>query len=162
MIGGGYYVLAQTWDWFVIWASLPYVLGVTTVIFGKHIDKIDIDRGKKIYTLPVILGEKASRYAVIGMMALSYLIVIVLIILKYFTLVMAVVLLALPTLKQVIPPLLKPKPAEKPEDFPEGEGGWPLFFAPVAFINNRSFGGYFMLGFLADTLIRIFLPSFWI
>jgi len=37
MIGGGYYVLAHTWNWEVVIASLPYVLGVTTVIFGKHI-----------------------------------------------------------------------------------------------------------------------------
>jgi 1,4-dihydroxy-2-naphthoate octaprenyltransferase len=162
MIGGGYYVLAGAWDWFVVWASLPYVLGVTTVIFGKHIDKIEVDKSKKIYTLPVILGEKASRYVVIGMMGLSYLIVIVLIVMKYFTPVMAIVLLAIPAFKQVIPPLLKPKPAEKPDGFPAGEGGWPLFFAPLAFVNNRSFGGYFMLGLLADTLLRIFLPSFWV
>ena len=37
MIGGGYYILTQEWSWFVVLASLPYVLGVTTVIFGKHI-----------------------------------------------------------------------------------------------------------------------------
>ena len=162
MIGGGYYVLAGAWDWFVVWASLPYVLGVTTVIFGKHIDKIEVDKAKKIYTLPVILGEKASRYAVIGMMALSYLIVIALIVLKYFTPVMLVVLLAIPAFRQVLPALRQPKPAERPADFPDGEGGWPLFFAPLAFVNNRSFGGYFMLGLLADTLLRIFLPTFWI
>ena len=39
MIGGGYYVLTGTWSWKVVIASLPYALGVTTVIFGKHIDK---------------------------------------------------------------------------------------------------------------------------
>ena len=42
MIGGGYYVLARQWDWNVVMASIPYVLGVTTVIFGKHIDKRNI------------------------------------------------------------------------------------------------------------------------
>ena len=46
MIGGGYYVLTQTWSWNVVVASLPYVLGVTTVIFGKHIDKLDHGYGK--------------------------------------------------------------------------------------------------------------------
>jgi len=40
-------------------ASLPYVLGVTTVIFGKHIDKLPVDAAKKIFTLPVLIGEKA-------------------------------------------------------------------------------------------------------
>ena len=58
MIGGGYYVLAHQWNWTVVIASLPYVLGVTTVIFGKHIDKQKIDQVKKIFTIPVLIGEK--------------------------------------------------------------------------------------------------------
>ena len=62
MIGGGYYVLTHNWNWYVVLASLPYVLGVTTVIFGKHMDKRQIDKEKRIYTLPVIIGEKAARY----------------------------------------------------------------------------------------------------
>ena len=57
MIGGGYFVMAQQWSWNVVLASLPYVLGVTTVIFGKHIDKLREDKAKGIHTLPVILGE---------------------------------------------------------------------------------------------------------
>ena len=162
MIGGGYYVMSQQWDWNVVWASLPYVLGVTTVIFGKHVDKRDIDKSKKIYTLPVVLGEKLSRYAVLGMMVLSYILVVVLIITKYFTPVMLIVVLALPSLKQVFPVFLKPKPETKPDDFPEGEGGWPLYFAPLSFINNRSFGMWFMLGLVVDVLLRIFLPEFWV
>ena len=162
MIGGGYYVLARTWDWNVVWASLPYVLGVTTVIFGKHIDKIQIDKDKKIYTLPVILGEKYSRAAVQVMMVSSYLIVLGLIITRYFTPVMLIVLFALPKLIQVFPAFRKSKPMERPPEFPEGNGGWPLFFAPLAFINNRAFGGYFMVGLLIDVALRIFLPSFWI
>src|SRR5512141_3006840 len=72
MIGGGYYVLAHHWNWNVVIASLPYVLGVTTVIFGKHIDKLTIDRGKRIFTVPVIIGEKAARYADLAMMILPY------------------------------------------------------------------------------------------
>lgn len=162
MIGGGFYVLAGYWDWNVVWASLPYVLGVTTVIFGKHIDKIEVDRSKKIYTLPVVLGEKLSRYAVLGMMILSYVLVVVLIVAQYFTPVMLVVLFAIPSFKQVFPAFLKPKPETRPDDFPEGEGGWPLYFAPLAFLNNRSFGGLFMFGLLIDVLLRIFLPDFWV
>ena len=161
MIGGGYYVLTQTWDWNVIWASLPYVLGVTTVIFGKHIDKVKIDREKKIFTLPVVLGEKASRYVVLGMMIAPYLLVLALIATRYFTPVMALVLLAIPSLKEVFPAFLKPKPEERPEDFPEGNGGWPLYFAPLAFVNNRAFGVYFLVGLILEVLLRNFLPGFW-
>jgi len=42
-------------------AGLPYALGVTGVIFGKHIDKLGMDKDRRIHTLPVLLGEKASR-----------------------------------------------------------------------------------------------------
>jgi len=162
MIGGGYYVMSQTWDWNVIWASLPYVLGVTTVIFGKHIDKIEIDKAKKIHTLPVILGEKASRYAVLAMMVLPYLFVFGLIATKYFTPVMGIVVFAIPTFLKIYPSLLQPKPEEKPEEFPEGNGGWPLYFAPLAFGNNRAFGGLFMIGLLIDVVIRNIFPTFWV
>jgi MFS family permease len=40
MIGGTYYLLAGDLPLWVVIASLPYALGVTTVLFGKHIDKM--------------------------------------------------------------------------------------------------------------------------
>ena len=162
MIGGGYYVLTGKWDWNVTIASLPYVLGVTTVIFGKHVDKYLIDKSKGIHTLPVVIGEKAARYAVLAMMILPYLFTAYLIAVKFFTPVMAIVLLAIPTFMQTYPALLRPKPETRPEGFPEGQGGWPLFFAPLAFRNNRSFGSLFMLGLLIDVALRIFFPHFWV
>jgi 1,4-dihydroxy-2-naphthoate octaprenyltransferase len=155
MIGGGYYVLAHHWDWNVVIASLPYVLGVTTVIFGKHIDKLLIDKAKKIYTLPVLIGEKAARYGVLTMMILPYVFTLYLIAIKFFTPVLLIVLFALPTLRQILPALQKPKPETRPADFPDGQGGWPLYFAPMAFLNNRAFGMYFMLGVLIDVLLRV-------
>jgi 1,4-dihydroxy-2-naphthoate octaprenyltransferase len=161
MIGGGYYVLTQTWSWNVVWASLPYVLGVTTVIFGKHIDKIQVDKAKKIYTLPVIIGEIASRSIVLAMMVLPYLIVLTLIATKYFTPIMLLVLMAVPTLIKLYPQFCKPRPENKPDGFPEGQGGWPLYFAPQAFVNNRAFGIWFMLGLILDVLIRVIFPLFW-
>ena len=132
MIGGGYYVLAHHWNWNVVIASLPYVLGVTTVIFGKHIDKYLIDKEKKIHTLPVVIGEKAARYSVLAMMILPYFFTAYLIAVKFFTPVMAIVLFAIPTLRTIYPAILKPKPAGRPADFPDGQGGWPLYFAPMA------------------------------
>src|SRR5512137_1327696 len=97
MIGGGYYVLTGAWNWSVTLASLPYVLGVVTVIFGKHIDKLLVDRTKKIFTLPVLIGEKAARFTILAMMVLPYVLVIILIAMKYFTPVMLLVFLAVPT-----------------------------------------------------------------
>ena len=161
MIGGGYYVLAGQWDWNVVWASLPYVLGVTAVIFGKHIDKIEIDRAKKIRTLPVLLGERISRYAAIVMMVLPYFMVLNLVVRGYFTPVMLVVLFAIPTFLKIAPAFQQPRPKTRPESFPDGQGGWPLYFAPLAFANNRAFGGLFLLGLLVDVLLYKLVPFFW-
>jgi 1,4-dihydroxy-2-naphthoate octaprenyltransferase len=140
---------------------MPYVLGVTTVIFGKHIDKISVDTEKNIHTLPVVLGEKYSRYAVIGMMVLPYILTVGLIFTKYFTPVMLVVFFAIPSFLRTLPFLLKPRPKTRPEGFPDGQGGWPLYFAPLGFGNNRSFGGLFLFGLLVDVILRIVLPTFW-
>jgi hypothetical protein len=38
---------------------------------------------------------------------------------------------------------------------------WPTWFAGFAFRHNRLFSGLFLLGLLADTLLRLFLPHFW-
>jgi 1,4-dihydroxy-2-naphthoate octaprenyltransferase len=161
MIGGGYYVLTHNWDWNVIWATLPYALGVTTVIFGKHIDKLEADQQKNIYTLPVLIGEKVARQMVTGMMILPYFLLAYLVATKYFTPLILIGLIAIPRLLQVLPAFLKPKPAARPQDFPDGQGGWPLYFAPLAFGYNRSFGTLFVLGLIADVLIRLLLPTFW-
>jgi 1,4-dihydroxy-2-naphthoate polyprenyltransferase len=163
MIGGGYYVLTHHWDWNVLLASLPYVLGVTTVIFGKHIDKREIDLQKRIFTVPVLIGERIARYAVLLMMVLPYLVTAYLVAVKFFTPALAIVLLAIPTFLKTAPALLKPKPSTRPEGFPDGQGGWPLYFAPLAFINNRAFGTRFLLAIIVDAALRL-LPAtsaFW-
>jgi len=163
MIGGGYYVLSHQWNWNVVIASLPYVLGVTTVIFGKHIDKRRVDQEKKIFTVPVLVGEKTSRYSVLAMMILPYLITAYLILSRFFTPAMLVVLLAVPTFVKTYPALLKPKPETRPDGFPDGQGGWPLYFAPLAFINNRAFGMWFLFGLILDVALRLipFTSQFW-
>jgi 1,4-dihydroxy-2-naphthoate octaprenyltransferase len=161
MIGGGYYAIARHWSWEVVLASAPYVLGVTTVIFGKHIDKAGVDREKGIRTLPVLIGEGASRGVVIAMLLLPYLIVAGLIAVRYLTPAPAIVLLSLPALVRTLPAFFRPRPASRPEGFPEGQGGWPLYFAPMAFVYTRSFGTWFLLGIAGEAALRILVPGFW-
>ena len=157
MIGGGYYVIAGQWDWNVVIASLPYALGVTGVIFGKHIDKYEMDKARKIHTLPVLLGEKASRYTVLVMWVLQYLSVVYLIAIGFFTPLMLLVFLALKVFWQVLPMFRQPRPAEKPArnsssvDFPDV---WPNYFVAAAFQHNRRFGLLFLLGLILDTVLR--------
>ena len=57
----------------------------------------------------------------------------------------------------------KPKPETRPEGFPDGQGGWPLYFAPMSFWNNRSFGSLFMFGLLIDVALRLIplTQNFW-
>lgn len=157
MVGGGYYVITGRWSWDVMLVGAIYAFGVTTVIFGKHIDKITVDREKRIHTLPVLLGEETSRYIVIGMMVLPFLLVLYLIAARGFSFVLLITLLAIPRLRQIVPAFLQPKPIERPADFPEGQGGWPLYFAPLAFVYNRAFGSYFLLGLLTDVILKKFI-----
>ncbi len=153
MIGGGYFVLTGSWSWTVVLASLPYALGVTGVIFGKHIDKYEMDKERKIHTLPVVIGERTARYILVGMIILQYVLTFILVITGYYTLVMAAVVLAIPTLRKIWPMFKAPKPAEKPADYPEV---WPNYFVAAAFIHNRSFGIWFMLALIVDSVLKVY------
>lgn len=152
MIGGGYYVVTGVWDWNVALAGLPYAIGATTIIFGKHIDKVEGDRAKRIFTLPVILGERLARGAVVAMMGLQYLTVIYLVVTGYFSPVLLVVLLALPMLLSAMRAYREPKPAAPPPGYPVP--GWPLWFVGFAFIHNRRFGLLFLLALIGDVVLR--------
>jgi 1,4-dihydroxy-2-naphthoate octaprenyltransferase len=155
MIGGGYFVVTGEWSWPVVLAGLPYALGVTTVIFGKHIDKCDADKAKRIHTLPVILGERNSRYAAIVMMVLMYLLVIALVLTGAYHWIMLIVLLALTMLRTVLPQFLQPKPAAPPEWYPQA--AWPLWFVSLAFIHNRRYGLLFLAGLIGMVVVKLVL-----
>ena len=152
MVGGGYFVITGAWDWNVVLASLPYALGPTTVLFGKHIDKLPQDAAKGIHTMPVILGEKLARAAVVAMIALMYLLVAVLVLAWYFSPIMLVSFLALTTLKSVWNVYKNPKPEQAPADYPPG--AWPLWFSATSFYHNRSFGMFFLLGLILSLFIH--------
>ena len=154
MIGGGYYVITGDWNWYVVLASLPYALGVTGVIFGKHIDKFEVDKAKKIHTLPVLLGERNSRITVVSMFILQYLAVVYLVAAGFFTPLPLIVLLAIPVLRQILPLFRQPKPPEKPADFPDV---WPNYFVAAAFQHNRRFGSLFLLGLILDVILMNFI-----
>jgi 1,4-dihydroxy-2-naphthoate octaprenyltransferase len=152
MVGGGYYVFTGTWDWNVTLAGLAYSLGVCAALMGKHIDKLEMDKAKHIHTLPVLLGEKASRYTVLGMLVLQYLATIYLVLTGFFTPVLLIVLAALRSFRRILPMFRAPKPAEKPADFPDV---WPNYFVAAAFVHNREFGLFYLLGLIVDTLGKL-------
>lgn len=155
MVGGGYFVITGAWDWNVVWASLTYALGPTTVLFGKHIDKLVADKAKKIYTMPVILGEKAARYTVMGMIAIQYLTVIALVMTGFFTPVMLVVLAALTAIPRVWTIYKNPKPENCPPDYDPSI--WPLWFSAISFYHNRRYGMFLMLGLMLEVVMRLWI-----
>ena len=72
MVGGIYYAATGTIPGAVVLASLPYALLCTTVLMGKHIDKIPWDAADGTHTLPVILGEARARRVTQGMFVAFY------------------------------------------------------------------------------------------
>ena len=153
MIGGTYFVVTGLWDWDVALVGLPYALGATTVIFGKHIDKLEDDTTRGIHTLPVLLGERVARWILGAMIVLMYAIVVYLVVIGFVTPVVLVVFLALPKARAALELFAKPRPREKPEAWPAFV--WPLYFVRMAFAHNRRFGMLFLGGLAADVAIRL-------
>ncbi|GAB4460167.1 MAG: hypothetical protein Kow00120_27980 [Anaerolineae bacterium] len=154
MIGGTYYVTAGTINLNTLIATLPYALLVTTVLMGKHMDKLDLDKVKGINTLPVILGYKNAARLTQGMMVAFYAIVIVLVAARIVGSWVLLTVLALRTLVRVLAAYNKPKPAEPPPDYPV----WPLWFVSLAFVHTRFAGALFVAGLFLNLLVPVALP----
>lgn len=152
MVGGGYYVIAGSLSWPVIVASLPCALAATTVLFGKHIDKLAADQAKGIRTMPVLLGERNARWATVGMLSLEYLLVGFLVVSGTFSWLLLSVLFALRWYVNAVRAYSHPRPAAPPPEYPPNV--WPLWFAAFAFAHTRRFGGLFLLGLALDVLAR--------
>lgn len=152
MIGGSYYVLTGTLPSWVLIASLPYTLGVTSVLFGKHIDKIQEDEKKGIRTLPVLLGERRARDASTLLILLMYAVTIFLILTGYLALWLLLILLALPSARRTIRALRRSKPSAPPLGYPTQS--WPLWFVGFTFLHNRTFGSLFVLALILDIISR--------
>ncbi|HSP54284.1 MAG TPA: prenyltransferase, partial [Dehalococcoidia bacterium] len=152
MIGGTYYVLAEELPAWVLLASVPYGLGVTTVLFGKHLDKLDFDRSKGIRTMPIVLGEALARRVTVVLSVLMYAATALLAVTEGMW-ALLIVAGALPLLKLLFRIYHDPKPDEPPE----GYRGWPLWFVGMAFIHNRRFGMLFVAGLALQLLADAYL-----
>ncbi len=151
MVGGSYYVLAGDWSWNVTWLSLVFALGPTTVLFGKHTDKLEADMAKGVNTLPVILGERLSRQCVLAMIGAQYLLCILLVLAGSFGWALLLVLLNARSWPRLRAVFSQPKPERAPTDYPEDI--WPLWFSAHAFRHTRQFTTLFLLGLVLDTIL---------
>jgi 1,4-dihydroxy-2-naphthoate octaprenyltransferase len=162
LAAGVYIVLAQGWTdsvWYVALAGVPLGLSIVSINIGKHIDKVGEDKKKGVGTLPVRIGEKTARYLNITILVLTYVVILYMVFgLRYFTPVLLLVFLAGKRLMYAVGVLTKPRPAEPPKEWP----GWPTWFSGFAFYHNRLFENLLLLGVFLDTLLRFFLPAFWV
>lgn len=149
MVGGTYYAAVGEIGWPVLLASLPYGLLCTTVLMGKHIDKIPYDAPLGIRTLPVILGERRARHVTLAMAAAFYVLVAAAVPAGALPWPALLVLAALPRLVKVWPYFLAPPPAEPPPRFPV----WPLWYAALAWVHVRQAGALLVLGLALGTLV---------
>lgn len=142
MIGGVYYAGTGHLPWQVLLAGFTYALLPTSVLMGKHIDKLPYDRRAGTRTVPVLVGEGAAKLINQLMMAGFYLLLVVDIALGVLPWPAVLTFAALPTLYRVWQEYRRPRPEKAPPDNPV----WPLWWAPLAFIHTRRAGGLLILG----------------
>jgi hypothetical protein len=76
-----------------VFAGLPYALGTTAIIFGKHIDKLGPTKRKHPHP-PGTDSRAVCRYSVLGIRVLQY-VLVYLVLTGFFTPTMLVVLFSL-------------------------------------------------------------------
>lgn len=162
MVCGSYFVCSggelPLWNPEVILISIIYAFGPTNVLFGKHIDKILDDRAKQVYTMPVIMGQRAARFTAVGFWLAQYILCFMLFLFGYVSWVIAIVLFAIPAFIRTIKVFQHPRPTEVPKNYPPNV--WPLYFSAYAFTYNKTFGGLFILALLLDFALKFVVGYF--
>ena len=154
MIAGTYFSAVGELPWQVWVASVPYGLLCTTVLMGKHIDKIPYDEPTGTRTLPVLLGEPRARAATQGLLLAFYATTVLAVVVGALPWPVLAVGLALPTLAKVLQAFRDGRPDEPPPGFPV----WPLWFAAVCFVHVTRAGAALVLGLAAAAVLGIGLP----
>jgi 1,4-dihydroxy-2-naphthoate octaprenyltransferase len=151
MIGGTYFATTGVLEPWVLVASLPYALLVTTVLIGKHVDKLEADAPKGIQTLPVILGAEKSLFLNQQLMVAFFVSVLSLVLVGKVGVWALLAFGALPRMWQVLKIYGQPRPEQAPPGYPI----WPLWYVAWAFSLTRLAGGLFVLGLIADLIYPI-------
>jgi 1,4-dihydroxy-2-naphthoate octaprenyltransferase len=142
MIGGGYFVITGRLSTNAFLVSIPYGLGVMSILVGKHIDQAGFDRAHRQQTLPVLLGDRPARLLNRTVIIAMYVIIGILIATDRVTPFAAVAALALPRAWRAVAILSRPRP----ESPPPGYIGWPLWYHRVCLVHNRLFGWVYIAG----------------
>ena len=154
MIAGTYFSAVGELPWQVWVASVPYGLLCTTVLMGKHIDKIPYDEPTGTRTLPVLLGEPRARAFTQGLLVSFYVTTVIAVLIGALPWPVLLVALALPTLRQVLVAFRAGRPEQPPEGFPV----WPLWFAAVCFVHVTRAGAALVVGLAVAAIFGTGLP----
>ncbi|MEM3181361.1 MAG: prenyltransferase [Candidatus Micrarchaeaceae archaeon] len=152
MIGGGYFAITGILSLNAFLISLPYGLGVMSILIGKHIDQIEFDRSHGQGTLPVIAGEKAARVLNQVTIVVMYGIAFLLVLSAYAPASLLIILFNIPQAVLALNTLSKPRP-KKP---PAGYIGWPLWYHRHSLVQNRNFGWLYIIGLLIGAVLLLF------
>lgn len=150
MVSGGYFAITGRFSFAALVASIPYGLGVMTVLLGKHIDQAEFDHTHAIMTLPVLLGDLPSRMLNIGLIIAMYVTVLSAVGLSVLPWETLLVLINVPRCWQAIKTLASKRPAVAPT----GYVGWPLWYHRFGLRHNRRFGWLYILGLLATVVYQ--------
>lgn len=175
MIGGTYFVMTGRLPAGVVFASVPYGLGVTAVLMGKHLDKAAKDREKGVRTLPVVLGNRGGRMVTQLMVWSFYLVITALVVGGTLPWPALLALLTIPRASRFIVTLSQPVPASPDEAFAMAEDVmpedlksrfvpgapaetyplWPLWYVAWGVWWVRVAGGWFVLGLVMAVLYKV-------
>jgi 1,4-dihydroxy-2-naphthoate octaprenyltransferase len=151
MVGGGDYAITGHISTNAFLASIPYGLGVMSILVGKHIDQADFDVAHGQRTLPVVLGNRVSRILNCAALAGMYVTVAALIVIGRLTPWTALIALALPRALRALRVMSSPRPRAAPA----GYVGWPLWYHRVCLVHNRAFGWLYILGLAGGAIAAI-------
>jgi len=121
---------------------------------GKHIDKLELDKEMGIRTLPVLLGERTTRYALKIPVTIAYLSVVGLVLAGVIPVWSVLTLLALPRALSLFRTLSSPRPREPRS----GYQFWPIWFLGYVFSHNKRFGALYIGELVLGVLIPVYAP----
>ncbi|HEX2781186.1 MAG TPA: prenyltransferase [Gemmatimonadaceae bacterium] len=152
MVAGGYFVITGIWSRAALLASIPYGLGVMSILVGKHIDQRMFDEGKHQRTLPVLLGERRARALNRASVILMYVVIAIGVAIGAITPFALLVAFAAPRALRAVRVMSQPAPAEPPA----GYVGWPLWYHRVCLVHNRLFGWLYVAGLALGAALPAF------
>ena len=151
MVAGTYYSATGHLPWQIWIASLPYALLCTTVLMGKHTDKIPYDAPLGIKTVPVLLGKDRSLAVTRVLIAGFYVLLVAAVVVRALPWTALLALVALPGAAATWHALSRPAPDEKPKGFPV----WPLWYAAWAFLHTRNAGAALIAGVALAAILDV-------